>query len=41
MGEGCGGSIGREEGSGRNEERGDGEHGEGFFPSYLDEIFFC
>lgn len=29
MGEGCGGGIGGEEGSGHDEKRGDGEHGEG------------
>lgn len=29
MGEGCGGGIGREEGSGHDEKRGDGEHGGG------------
>ena len=44
MGEGCGGGIGREEGSGsgHDEKRGDGEHGEGgvevfIFSSYFDE----
>lgn len=31
VGEGCGGSIGRQEGSGRDEEREDGEHGGAFF----------
>lgn len=31
MGERCGRGIGREEGSGHDEERGDGEHGEGVF----------